>query len=78
MTGTINVFFVVKYSKIQDSKMFILPDTEMTKKLETTNEMNVDDAVIASAPLYRYLHCLIIYRPQRAYLVFTWTQEEFV
>jgi hypothetical protein len=46
----------------------------MTKKLETTNEMNVDDAVIASAPLYRYLHCLIIHRPQKAFVVFTGSQ----
>ena len=28
--------------------------TEMTAKLEATNEIDVDDAVTATAPLYRY------------------------
>jgi len=34
--------------------MILNSHTEMTKKLETTNEIDVDDAVTASAPLYRY------------------------
>ena len=31
-----------------------LVNTEMTAKLEATNEIDVDDAVTATAPLYRY------------------------